>query len=135
MDVNQLLLDTIKKCGSIKTNSINEIEELVDTGLEKNEDNIYKGITPVTYQKIAGTHTLTFRKQGYVTTSYTIVVNDDGLDQSFSFPDLERDYDYNSVSGNSLNPYSKDLNGNSVSGNSVSGNSVSGNSVSQNRIE
>lgn len=42
MDVNQLLLDTIKKCGSIKTNSINEIEELVDTGLEKNEDNIYK---------------------------------------------------------------------------------------------
>lgn len=42
MDVNQLLLDAIKKCGSIKTNSVNEIEELIDTGLEKNEDNIYK---------------------------------------------------------------------------------------------
>ena len=42
MDVNQILLDMIKKCGSIETSSVNEIEELIDTGLEKNEENIQK---------------------------------------------------------------------------------------------
>lgn len=42
MDVNQMLLDTIKKCGSIETQSVNEIEELIDTGLEKTEENIQK---------------------------------------------------------------------------------------------
>lgn len=42
MDVNQMLLETIKKCGSIETNSVNEIEELIDTGLEKTEENVQK---------------------------------------------------------------------------------------------
>ena len=42
MDVNQILLEMIKKCGSIETSSVNEIEELIDTGLEKNEENIQK---------------------------------------------------------------------------------------------
>ena len=42
MDVNQILLDMIKNSNSIETNSVNEIEELVDTGLEKNEENIQK---------------------------------------------------------------------------------------------
>lgn len=37
-----MLLETIKKCGSIETNSVNEIEELIDTGLEKTEENVQK---------------------------------------------------------------------------------------------
>lgn len=42
MDINQILLDMIKKCGSIETSSVNEIEELIDTGLEKTDENIQK---------------------------------------------------------------------------------------------
>lgn len=37
-----MLLDAVRRCGSIETNSVNEIEELVDTGLEKTEENIHK---------------------------------------------------------------------------------------------
>lgn len=130
-------LETVNEVASVSGNNVNKnlyatitVENPEEAELY--EDNVYKGVTPVTYQKIAGTHTLTLRKPGYITTSYTIVVNDDGMDQSFSFPDMERegDEEYESVSGNSLVSSSKDLNGNSVSGNSVSGNSVS-----QNRIE
>lgn len=130
-------LETVNEIASVSGNNINKnlyatITVQNPEGVELYEDNIYKGITPVSYQKIAGTHTLTLRKQGYVTTSYSIVVYDDGLDQSFSFPDMERDdSEYSSVSGNSLDSASGKVSGNSVSGNSVSGNSVSQNSLEQ----
>lgn len=42
MDVNEMLLEMIKKCDSIETSNVNEIEELIDTGLEKTEENIQK---------------------------------------------------------------------------------------------
>ena len=97
-------------------------------GAEVYEDNIYKGVSPVTYQKTAGTHTITFRKYGYNTISYTIVVYDDGEDQQYLFPDMVLDnQNVTSVSSNSLVPAAS-VSGNSVS-QSVSGNSVSGNFI------
>lgn len=122
---------TAMEMASVSNNSVNRnlyaniiIES--PTGAEVYEDNIYKGISPVSYQKTTGTHTLTFRKSGYTTISYTIVVYDDGMDQTYSFPDMTPDYS-SSVSGNSINPKS------TVSGNTypttVSGNTVSGNSL------
>ena len=42
VDVNQIMFDMIRKSGSVATSSVNEIEEIVDTGLEKTEDNIQK---------------------------------------------------------------------------------------------
>lgn len=105
------------------------------------QDNLYMGIAPVTYTKTSGSHTITLRKQGYITRSYNIEVADDDKDVTYSFPDLDpenTDSENSTVSGNSIN-------GNSVSGNSankessqkdgkngetVSGNSVSGNSIS-----
>lgn len=42
VDVNQIMYDMIKKCNCIETSSVNEIEEVIDTGLEKNEENIQK---------------------------------------------------------------------------------------------
>ncbi|MCQ2522452.1 MAG: hypothetical protein MJ105_08745 [Lachnospiraceae bacterium] len=42
VDVNQLLGETIRRCDCVQTKSVNEIEELIDTGLEKNEENIQK---------------------------------------------------------------------------------------------
>lgn len=95
------------------------------------EDNIYKGITPVSFKKNAGTRTYTFRKPGYKTVSYSVYIPDDGQDQSLSFPDLEREVEEHrsSVSGNSLDNRTNDSEKVSVSGNSISGNSVSQNSI------
>lgn len=69
------------------------------------------GIAPVTYTKSAGSHTITLRKQGYITKSYNIEVPDDGKDVTYAFPELEPENE-NTVSGNSVNK-------NTVSGNSI----------------
>ena len=129
--LNQLVtvdLETATATSSVSGNNVNKnlyanmiIEAPV--GAEVYEDNIYKGIVPVTYQKTAGTHTLTFRKTGYDTVSYNVVVYDDGKDQTFSFPEMTKT---TTVSGNSV---SGTVSGNTVSGNTVSGNTVSGNST------
>ena len=42
IDVNQIMFDMIRKSNTVETSSVMEIEEVVDTGLEKNEDNIQK---------------------------------------------------------------------------------------------
>ena len=42
VDVNQIMFEMIRKCNCIATNNVNEIEEIVDTGLEKTEENIQK---------------------------------------------------------------------------------------------
>lgn len=48
----------------------------------------FKGISPGSFQKVIGSHVLTFIKQGYQTKSYTIDIADDGLDTYISLPDL-----------------------------------------------
>ena len=42
VDISQVLNETIRRCDCIQTKSVNEIEELIDTGLEKNDENIQK---------------------------------------------------------------------------------------------
>jgi len=42
INTNQIMYDMIKKSGSIQTNRIEEIEEVVDYGIEKTEENIQK---------------------------------------------------------------------------------------------
>lgn len=105
------------------------------------QDNLYMGIAPVTYTKTAGSHTITLRREGYITRSYNIEVPDDDKDVTYAFPDLELENE-NTVSGNSVSGNSTG-DGSTVSGNSlkegqdgdgtwnkdtVSGNTVSGNS-------
>lgn len=78
-------------------------------------DGIYKGICPVNFKKEAGTHTITLRKLGYETKSYTVQIDDEEKDVTFSFTGL--------IKSNSTT-----VSGNTVSGNgTTSGNSVSGN--------
>lgn len=50
----------------------------------------FKGTSPVSFDKVIGTHVITFIKQGYETKSYTVEVLDDGLDTYFSLPDLNK---------------------------------------------
>ena len=99
------------------------------------QDNLYMGIAPVTYSKTAGTHTITLRKEGYITRSYSIEVPDDGRDVTYSFPDLDPENSESTVSGNTVSGNSGNLSSESstaTSDNTVSGNTVSGNSVTDN---
>lgn len=70
------------------------------TDVEVYLDSNYVGISPVNFKKVVGTHTITLRKSGYVTKSYTIYLYNDGEDVTYSFTDLEKE-NSNTVSGNS----------------------------------
>jgi hypothetical protein len=52
----------------------------------------FKGVSPGSFQKVIGSHVLTFIKKGYQTKSYTIDIADDGLDTYISLPDLIPEY-------------------------------------------
>lgn len=54
-------------------------------------DGVFKCISPGSFDKITGSHVITFIRDGYKTMSYTIEVADDGLDTYFTFPDLEKE--------------------------------------------
>ncbi len=58
------------------------------TGVEVYLDGNYVGVTPCSFAKEAGTHSLTLRKSGFETRSYTILVDEEEKDISFSFADL-----------------------------------------------
>ncbi len=51
-------------------------------------DGSYVGIVPCSFRKTEGTHTITLARQGYLTRSYTISVDGEDKDVSFSFVEL-----------------------------------------------
>ncbi|MBQ0042518.1 MAG: PEGA domain-containing protein [Lachnospiraceae bacterium] len=53
-------------------------------------DGDYVGLSPVKFEKKAGTHEVILRKEGYQTRSYTIEVTDDQSDISYSFSELRQ---------------------------------------------
>ncbi|HKL80405.1 MAG TPA: PEGA domain-containing protein [Mobilitalea sp.] len=48
----------------------------------------FMGISPGSFQKVIGSHVITFIREGYETKSYTIETADDGLDTYLSLPEL-----------------------------------------------
>lgn len=58
------------------------------TGVEVYLDGNYIGITPCKFKKTGGSHMLTLRKTGYVAKSYTIQVDEEQKNVSYSFLDL-----------------------------------------------
>ena len=68
-------------------------------GAEVYVDGNYIGISPVSFKKEEGTHVITFRLSGYETRSYTISVDGENKDVTFSFATLVPDTT-NSVTGN-----------------------------------
>ncbi len=104
-------------------------------GVEAYMDGSYLGILPVNFAKVTGGHTISLRKTGYQSKSYTIYLYDDGKDITYSFVDLEVD---NTVTGNgngnstskgSTSSASSGSTSSTSSGTTVSDNSVSGNQV------
>ena len=57
-------------------------------GAEIYVDGNYVGIVPASFTKVAGSHEVTVRKSGYLTRSYTIDVDKEEKDVSYSFSDL-----------------------------------------------
>lgn len=57
-------------------------------GVEVYYDAAYKGIAPLHFTKSEGTHVITLRKEGYVTKSYTITLDDGDQDETYSFSEL-----------------------------------------------
>ena len=53
-------------------------------------DGTYVGISPCSFKKVAGSHVITLRKTGYETRSYTVQVDEEKKDISYSFADLEQ---------------------------------------------
>ena len=51
-------------------------------------DDAYKGISPVSFTKVLGTHTVTLKKEGYTTKTYTIHVEDNNENAFYTFSDL-----------------------------------------------
>ncbi len=51
-------------------------------------DGNYIGMAPVSFKKEAGTHTITLRRSGYETRSYTVAIDDEEKDISYSFAHL-----------------------------------------------
>ncbi|MBR1854855.1 MAG: PEGA domain-containing protein [Lachnospiraceae bacterium] len=58
-------------------------------GAEAYVDGNYVGVVPCSFKKESGAHVLTLRRTGYTTRSYTIQVDEEEKDISFSFADLE----------------------------------------------
>ena len=59
------------------------------SGFEIYFDGNYKGIAPVSFKLELGSHVITIRKDGYITRSYTVEVQDTQSDVTYSFEALE----------------------------------------------
>ncbi len=57
-------------------------------GVEVYLDGSYVGISPCNFRKQSGTHVITLRKAGYETRSYTVSIEEEDKDVSYSFVDL-----------------------------------------------
>lgn len=53
-------------------------------------DGEFKGMVPVSFPKVIGTHYITFIKSGYETKTYTVEILDDGENVKLDFPDMTK---------------------------------------------
>lgn len=76
-----------------KIDSDHTITVSAPEGAEVYLDNVYKGLVPCTFTKVIGSQTLTLRKEGYITKSYSIDILDDDKNATLTFAELAEDAD------------------------------------------
>ncbi|MDE6852672.1 MAG: PEGA domain-containing protein [Lachnospiraceae bacterium] len=76
-----------------KVDSNHSIRVTAPAGVEVYLDNVYKGLAPCKFKKVIGSQTITLRKDGYITKSYSVDILDDDENVSLSFPELAEDVD------------------------------------------
>ena len=103
VSANSTESDTNEEGESVSENSVKSKESSSDgsastgykvtiespIGVDLYVDERYVGVTPVSFEKEPGSHEIAIRKPGYVTRIYTIEVDDEKEDISFSFSDLK----------------------------------------------
>lgn len=67
----------------------NKVQIAAPVGVEVYLDGNYIGIAPTEFKKQAGSHTITLRKTGFETRSYTIQINEENNDTTLAFSTLE----------------------------------------------
>lgn len=80
--------DTTVSSGDAVTTGYPQVYIDSPVGAEVYVDGNYVGISPVSFKKEEGTHVITFRLSGYETRSYTIAVDGENKDVTFSFATL-----------------------------------------------
>lgn len=74
-----------------RVDSNHSIHVTAPAGAEVYLDNVYKGLAPCKFKKVIGSQTITLRKNGYITKSYSVDILDDDENVSLSFPELAED--------------------------------------------
>jgi hypothetical protein len=95
-------------------------------GVEVYVDGVYMGMSPVHFAKRIGSLTITLRREGYITKSYTIFIDDAASDVTYSFSALERNLNNENDNNNNGNN-NGDNNGGNGPGDNEDGDSVSDN--------
>lgn len=74
------------------TNTTTNYKVHVDApeGAEVYLDGNYMGVAPCSFKKTSGAHVITLRRSGYTTRSYTVQIDQEEKDVSYSFEDLVR---------------------------------------------
>ena len=83
--------DTTVSSGDAVTTGYPQVHIDSPVGAEVYVDGNYVGIAPISFKKEEGTHVITFRLSGYETRSYTISVDGEKKDVTFSFATLVPD--------------------------------------------
>ncbi len=88
----KMSLSEAEEVVTVSDNAIEQKEYKVTVqgpiGVEVYMDNLYKGIAPVSFEKVPGEHVITLRKTGYITTSHSVYIADDEGDIAYNFADL-----------------------------------------------
>ncbi|MCR5594555.1 MAG: PEGA domain-containing protein [Lachnospiraceae bacterium] len=103
---------------TVVTSKYNRVYIYYPEEVEVYVDGVYAGLTPMSFKKQAGSHTIILKKSGYVTRSYTIYLYDDGEDMSISFSALEKESTSSSSSDTSSTTTSTSSTSSSSSGTS-----------------
>lgn len=88
--------DSVSKNDTLSQNALttsNNNKVYVDSpkGVEVYLDGNYVGVAPVRFTKSPGRHEITLKKSGYKTKSYSIYLENNKRDETYSFSDLEKE--------------------------------------------
>lgn len=85
---------------ALTTTNNNKVYVDSPKGVEVFLDGNYVGVAPVRFTKSPGRHEITLKKTGYKTKSYTIYLENNSRDETYSFSDLEKEGSSNNGGNN-----------------------------------
>ncbi len=101
-DKNSISKNDLSSLSQNALTTTNNNKVYVDSpkGVEVFLDGNYVGVAPVRFTKSPGRHEITLKKTGYKTKSYTIYLENNSRDETYSFSDLEKEGSSNNGGNN-----------------------------------